>query len=780
MYTIIKIAKNELRNLFYSPTAWFLSIIFLVMCGFYYTSTMYPWAKTMHTIYQNRPSLKYWAIESATALIFSDTTGGFFARILQHVYLFVPLLTMGIINREFNNGTIKLLYSSPIKLRQIVLGKYLAILAYNLLLILILGIFIVSGFFNIKSLDYWPLLSATLGMYLLLSAFTAIGFFMSSLTGYSIVAAIASFTLLFILSRIGNLWQEYDFVRDLTYFLSISGRTEKMLLGLITTKDIIYYMVIIYMFVSFTLIKLKSNREYRPWYVVAGRYLAVALSGILIGYVSARPRFVGYLDTTARQTNTIHPRTQKIIRELKDGPLEVTLYVNMLSPHASEGMPSARNNYLSGIWEPYQRFKRDINFKYEYYYAVPPGDSAPYKQFPGKTLKQIVGLVSRMYRLDSSLFKSPEEIRRVFDLDHEGYGLVMQLKYRDRATWLRTCPEGEYFWPAEQNMNAAFKRLLAAHIPKVYYLVGELERSILKKGEREYYAHSTDKYRSGSLINIGFDPDTLNLSTQNIPADASILVLADPRMMLSPAVSEKLKEYFNKGGNMAVFGEPRKQHILNPLLGASGVQLMDGQLVQVSANETPDKVGSYFTQASYDLAEEYWFRLFSHVWSQHVFEDSIRTPLAGASSITYTNSSEFTVKPLMMTLPGKAWLKAGKLVTDSTAPVFNPQEGDTIASSFPLALQLSRHIKGKEQRIIVSGDADFASNQRLIDDWVRSIYSWLAYNEFPVYTPSPYAKDNMVLLSPTGASAQKIVYTWALPGLTLLLGTVLLIRRKRK
>jgi gliding motility-associated transport system permease protein/gliding motility-associatede transport system auxiliary component len=780
MYTIIKIAKNELRNLFYSPIAWFLSIIFLVMCGFYYTSAMYPWAKTMYTIYQNRPSLKYWAIESATAQIFSDTTSGFFARILQHVYLFVPLLTMGIISREFNNGTIKLLYSSPIKLRQIVLGKYLAILAYNLLLILILGIFIVSGFFNIKSLDYWPLLSAILGIYLLLSAFTAIGFFMSSLTNYSIVAAIASFTLLFILSRIGNLWQEYDFVRDLTYFLSISGRTEKMLLGLITTKDIIYYTVIIYMFVSFTLIKLKSSRESRPWYVIAGSYLAVALSGILIGYISARPQFVGYLDTTARQTNTIHPRTQKIIRELNDGPLEVTLYVNVLSPHADEGMPSARNNYLSGIWEPYQRFKRDINFKYEYYYAVPPDDSAPYKQFPGKTLKQIVGLVSRMYHLDSSLFKSPEEIRRVFDLDHEGYGLVMQLKYRDRATWLRTCPEGEYFWPSEQNMNAAFKRLLAAHIPKVYYLVGELERSILKKGEREYYAHSTNKYRSGSLINIGFDPDTLNLSTQNIPADASILVLADPRMALSPAVSEKLSEYFSKGGNMAVFGEPRKQHILNPLLGASGVQLMDGQLVQVSANETPDKVGSYFTQASYDLAEEYWFRLFNHVWSQHVFEDSIRTPLAGASGITYTSNSEFTVKPLMMTLPGKAWLKAGKLVTDSTAPVFNPQEGDTIANSFPLTLQLSRHIKGKEQRIIVSGDADFASNQRLIDDWVRSVYSWLAYNEFPVYTPSPYAKDNRVLLGPTGAGVQKIVYIWALPGLTLLLGTVLLIRRRRK
>ncbi len=84
---------------------------------------------------------------------------------------------------------------------------------------------------------------------------------MSSLTHYQIISAIASFTLLFILSKIGGLWQKHEFVRDITWFLSISGRTEKMLTGLITSKDIMYYLLIIFMFLGFTYLKLNDGLE---------------------------------------------------------------------------------------------------------------------------------------------------------------------------------------------------------------------------------------------------------------------------------------------------------------------------------------------------------------------------------------------------------------------------------------------------------------------------------------------------------------------------------------
>jgi len=80
----------------------------------------------------------------------------------------------------------------------------------------------------------------------------------------------------------------------------------------------------------------------------------------------------------------------------------------------------------------------------------------------------------------------------------------------------------------------------------------------------------------------------------------------------------------------------------------------------------------------------------------------------------------------------------------------------------------------------VFGDADIASNLRLQTDMVRSVYSWLVYNRFPVYTRAPAAKDNVILLGPRRSAFLKIIYVWVLPGVLLIIATVLLVRRKRQ
>lgn len=165
---IFKIAKNEIRNLCYSPVAWFLLIVFFVQCAIFYASPLISLANMQDTMLENSPKFKGF-FKPITATIFLSPDG-IFANALQNLFLFIPLLTMGILSREINNGTIKLLYSSPIRLRDLVLGKYLALMIYNLVLVGIIGIFMVSSAFQIKSVDYGILLSATLGFYLLVSA----------------------------------------------------------------------------------------------------------------------------------------------------------------------------------------------------------------------------------------------------------------------------------------------------------------------------------------------------------------------------------------------------------------------------------------------------------------------------------------------------------------------------------------------------------------------------------------------------------------------------------
>lgn len=785
MKTIIHIANNELRNLFYSPVAWFLAIVLLVLCGHTYMGILGPSAQFADSMLETNPGIVNVLTQSVTASVYQT----YFSVILPQLYLFIPVLTMGVISREFNSGTNKLLYSSPVDTRQIVLGKYLALMIYNFILLSIAGIFIVSGFFDIKDLDFPQTFSASLGLYLFLCALTAIGLFTSSLSTYPIVAAIASFTVLFLLMSIGNLWQQYDFIRDLTWLLSIRDRTEKMIRGLIRTKDILYYLVIIYMFIGFTILKLRAARETKPWYLKAARYLVIIVSGVLVGYIGSRPRLVGYWDTTATKANTLHPRTQKTLKALGDSTLEVTLFTNLLSQDAASGLPKARNAWLD-TWEPYLRTNPNIAFRYEYFYAVRPGDSSYFKTFPGKTVQQIAGLVAKGLQVDSALFKSPKEMGGMIDLnDPENYSLFARLRYRGRTTILR-------FFPGETGLDinggsmephfiAALHRLLGTAMPKIAFVSGELERSIYKLGEREYYNHTIGRMmpsgvRSNALTSLGFDVDTVNLATQEIPADVSVLVLADPKRELSPVVMSKLRNYIDQGRNLFVLGEPGKQYVLNPVLQQLNVQLINGQLVQPGNGESPDKVIPYWTPRYMDFAEEPGFIFWKRWLTADLRPDTTIGLLQGVTAISYSSDSGFVAKPLLLTQTEKTWSKMTKLVTDSVAPVFNLDQGDFKKPSFPVALQLTRQKQNREQRIVVYGDADIASNLRLQTDLVRSVYSWLVYNQFPVYTSPSAANDNVIILGSRRAAFQKILYVWVLPGILLIVATTLLVRRKRQ
>ncbi len=106
-------------------------------------------------------------------------------------------------------------------------------------------------------------------------------------------------------------------------------------------------------------------------------------------------------------------------------------------------------------------------------------------------------MLTKASQEDSALFKSPEEMKKQIDLEPEDYEVVMQLKYKGRTTMVRFFNDSK-MWPDQQNMNAAFSRLLQDPIPKVYFVTGALERNIYKKGEREYFTHVLDKYNRNS------------------------------------------------------------------------------------------------------------------------------------------------------------------------------------------------------------------------------------------------------------------------------------------
>lgn len=206
---------------------------------------------------------------------------GLLVSMVNNLYLYIPLITMGLMSRELSSGSIKFLYSSPITTTQIILGKYLSMLIYGFILMMILLIYVFFGYFTIENMDLPYVLTGVLGLYLLTCAYAAIGLFMSSITSYQVVAAMGTLAILAVLNFIGDVGQSISFVRDITYWLSISGRTYPFLSGMICSEDILYFIIVISLFIILSIMRLQSARKRKSKVVTFARYFAV-IGGALL------------------------------------------------------------------------------------------------------------------------------------------------------------------------------------------------------------------------------------------------------------------------------------------------------------------------------------------------------------------------------------------------------------------------------------------------------------------------------------------------------------------
>lgn len=766
MRNIIRIARVELSALFFSPIAWFLLILFLVQASMGYVEKV--------EIFVRYRELKE-PIDNLTFNFFSSPiSNGLFFSVLNNLYLYIPLITMGLISRETHSGTIKLLYSSPVKLSAIVAGKFVAMLFFNLCMIAMLGILVGFAVYQIPSIDYGLIFSGLLAIYLLLVAYSAIGLFMSCLSTYQVVAALATFALFALLKFVGDLWQEYDILRDLTGYLSISGRTESMILGLITTRGILYYLLITGMFLFFAYFKLTRVRNPGNGFIAFLRYGGVVLVVLVIGYFSSQPQYTGYWDVTRTHRNTISIRSQELLRQLGDAPVEVTSYINLLDKTYLRGMPETRNGDKYR-WDKFIRFKPNLHLQYVYYYDSAFNESL-YTSNKGLTLEEIAQKRAKTYHTTLDRFKTPGDIRRAIDLYPEKNRLVMHLRYKDKQTFLRTFNDTQ-FWPSETEIMAAISRL-SGPLPRIAFLQGEEERSIDKLGDRHYKLATSELHVRAALVNQGFDVENLQLKAgAEIPAGITALVIADPRAPFEREVLEKIERYIDDGGNLLLAGEPGKQSVLNPILKKLGVEIMDGTLLQDNAKLGPEEVRSFVTPLGLSFGKKIAYL--------HTSQLGVST--RGVAGLTYSPQGDFTIRALMTTRGDMTWNKTGKLILDSADVVFNPLAGE-VKRSFPTALALTRRVNHREQRILVTGDADFLSNIELGRNYpptgnallYQGFLGWFSNGRFPVEPTWPDPIDNTLRIAENNVPLFKWVIFFLIPGTFLLMGTVLLIRRKRK
>jgi ABC-2 type transport system permease protein len=246
---ILTIALREFRNMFLTPLAWvILAVIQVILAWSFFTSIdVFFSIQAELTTLKNAPGV--------TDLVASPL----FEMASIILLMVMPLLTMRLISEEKRNKTISLLLSAPISITEFVLGKYLGLLFFILTLILLITAMPLSLAMGTQ-LDYAKLLSGTLGLLLMLSAFSAAGLYMSSLTDSPMVAAISTFGLLLLLWMVNvNSATGTDGSNVLSY-LSMHTHFTSLLRGILNTRDIAYFLLFISAFIVLTIRQLETRR----------------------------------------------------------------------------------------------------------------------------------------------------------------------------------------------------------------------------------------------------------------------------------------------------------------------------------------------------------------------------------------------------------------------------------------------------------------------------------------------------------------------------------------
>lgn len=761
MKKVVRIARLELSALFYSPIGWLVLIVFIIQAGNKYTESLRIYQQVL---FMGRK------LTELTSVIFDGGGSGLFPTIAGYLFLYIPLLTMGLMSREISSGSIKLLQSSPVKDWEIILGKFGAMMVYALVLMVVLLIMVTTAGHALAAMDWGMVFSGMSGLYLLICAYSAIGLFLSSLTSYQVLAATTTLVVLALLNYIGQIGQDIGFVRDLTYFLSLSGRIDPFISGLITTRDVLYFFTVMGLFLGLSVLKLWSSRQAASFGGKSLRYGGLAVLVLAVIYVSSRPSLTGYVDMTATKKRTLTEASQRIVKQL-DHPVKITTYVNLLDMmNLWEGLPE-RRNIDRARFEMYQRFLPDFSLNYVYYYDHAPYDMI-YKENPGLNDRQLAERTAESRDLDVEDFLAPASIRKQIDLGPEERRFVREVDYDGKKTFLRVFDDNDKF-PGEQEISTALQRLISRPAT-VAFLTGNDERSIFKKTEDAYYIETTLRGYRGALINQGFDVIRVS-GGASIPDSITSLVVADPRMVLDSVTMGYLRQYILRGGNLLVAGEPGRGQVLEPLLKELGLRLMDGEMVVKSKDNAADLLNGRLRREAVNIDK---------MLTPEMVEEG-KVSLQGVAGLEIVDTGRYTILPLIVSDTAISWNKIRPLDSLVDEQVYRPGEGDT-RGSFPLMVALTRRVRDREQRIIVSGDADFMSNKELQKYGTingplsMALFHWLSNGAYPIDTRRPPTADNTMRVDKQWISLLADFFLYILPALVAIWGGLLLVRRKMK
>lgn len=246
---IFTIARREITTMFLSPLAWVILGVIQTVLGYMFLAQLDNYAILQPQLMRlaNTPGVTDIVIAPLFQL----------AAII--LLMIMPLITMRSFAEEKRNKTLSLLISSPLSMTEIVLGKFLGLFLFVLILVSLLMLMPLS-LYSGTALDTGKLVSIYLAMLLLLGSFAAIGLYLSSLTDNQTIAAVSTFGALLMLWIIDWVGEIIGDGQSVVGYLSILQHHQSMLEGVFNTSDLAYYLLLIITFVVLTIRQLDRER----------------------------------------------------------------------------------------------------------------------------------------------------------------------------------------------------------------------------------------------------------------------------------------------------------------------------------------------------------------------------------------------------------------------------------------------------------------------------------------------------------------------------------------
>ena len=696
------VLKRELKAYFTSVIGWIFLAAFFFVFNLYFVA---------NNLIYGTPYLSYSLSNVAFVLV-----------------IIIPILAMRSMAEDRRTKTDQLLYTAPVSIPKVIIGKFLALVAIFSIVVgaICLCPLLLSRFGNVPMAESY---AAIFGIWLYGCLSIAICVFVSALTESQVIAAVLSFALLFIgfmMQQITGLISSSDnVVTKVLNALCTQTHLTNFCNGILDVTGIVYYVsgTVLFLFLTCQLVQkhrwsvsAKKIRRgvFNSSFVVIGLAIVVAVNV----FANELPEKAKSVDLTSQNLYTLTDESVNLVKNLKQ---DVTLYVLSSEKSADDTVARTLSNYEDA----------SSHIKVEYIDpAVSPNFYASYTDTAPSDGSIIVvcGNTSKVVS-SSDLYQ--------YDIDYSTY------------TQTKSAYDGE------GQLTSAISYVTSEDLPKVYTITGHGETAL------------DDTFKSAlEKMNIAVEDLTL-LQEEAIPEDAAAVIINGPTSDFSADDATKISTYLAGGGKLIVttaYNKTEDTPNFDGILSAYDIQVTNGLVM--------DSDSSHYYQYPFYLLPDVASATQTSKVSNYVF-----MPYAQALTNAGVHTDTITWTDLLTT-SDNAYVK-----TDiSNITTFEKESGDQ-SGKFTLAANVTDSESGADITVVASvlafsNDADsIVSGQNLA--LFKGIASTFASSDSAVSIDAKPYTYTTLSVNQSVAIMSETLLVMVLPVALIVIGIVIWYRRRR-